>query len=39
MTKYNNIQIEYRDKCKKKIQTELEISKSFGQFAYNVSLI
>jgi len=26
MTKYNDVQIEYRDKCKRRIQTELEIT-------------
>ena len=30
MTRYNDVQIEYRDKCKNKIKTELEISKSFA---------
>lgn len=27
MKRYNTVQIEYRDKCKRKIKTELEISK------------
>ena len=29
MTKYNDVQTEHRDKCKNRIQTELEISMCF----------
>lgn len=38
MTKYNDIQIEYRAKCKKRIQTELEISKFLiSSFDYRIN--